>query len=192
MENTHGEFIAPNVQDDVLLYIPEEAGQYEWIDGHIREVSEQQWEHGVVCAKVSMCLGTYVNEHKLGAVASADTLFLLQEEPRIVRGPDVVFVDKARNMPRVDGVWAIPPDLVVEVKSPSQRGKFMRRKAADYLKAGVRLVWIVDPDTRTVERLRNGDVPRTLSGHDVLDGEDVVPGFRCAVSELFPPVGSWY
>jgi Uma2 family endonuclease len=192
MDSTHGEFIAPGIQDDVLLYIPEDAGQYEWIDGQIREVSEPQYEHGVVCAIVTTRLATYVQEHKLGSVASADTLFLLQEEPRIVRGPDIAFVDKARLLSRVDGVWAIPPDLVIEVQSPSQRGEFMRKKSADYLKAGVRLVWVVDPNTRTVARLRNGDEPITLNEHDVLDGEDVVPGFRCRVGDLFPPPDSWY
>ncbi|HEV3193614.1 MAG TPA: Uma2 family endonuclease [Polyangiaceae bacterium] len=186
-EIKHGEFVGPDVQDDVLLYVPEDAGQYEWIDGHIREVSEPQVEHGFVCTKVTVALGTYVDEHKLGMVLSADTLFLLQEEPRNVRGPDVVFVDKSKPMPRVHGVWFIAPDLVVEVQSPSQRGKFMLRKSSDYLKAGVRLVWVVDPQTRTVVRYRNGEEPVTLQEHDVLDGEDVIPGFRCPISGLFPP-----
>jgi len=182
----HGEFIAPDVQDDVIGYIPKEAGQYEWIDGHIREVSEPQLVHGWVGIRVSVRLASYVDEHKLGAVFGLDTFFLLQEDPRIVRGPDVAFVDKSRPMPTVDGVWAIAPDLVIEVQSPSQRGAFMRKKVDDFLRAGVRLVWIVDPKKRSVVRYRNGEHPVTLSHDDVIDGEDVVPGFRCPIREFFP------
>jgi Uma2 family endonuclease len=192
MTYTHGQFLAAGVQDDVLLYIPEEAGQYEWIDGRIKEVSEPFFEHGFVCTKVTTHLEIYVNKHQLGVVISADTLFLLQEEPRIVRAPDVVFVDKSRRVPRVDGVSTVPPDLVIEVKSPSQRGKFMRRKAEDYLKGGVRLVWVIDPRKRTAVRYRNGEQPITLSEDDVLDGEDVLPGYRCPVAGLLPPLGEWY
>jgi Uma2 family endonuclease len=132
-----------------------------------------------------------VDEHKLGLVLSGDVLFLLQEEPRIVRGPDVVFVDQSREWPQKPGVWCIPPDLVVEVKSPSQSGKFMERKAADFLKAGVRLVWVIDSKRRKVVRYRPGEEPVTLHENDVLDGEDVVPGFRCPVAEVLAP-SDWY
>lgn len=191
MKIRHGEFIGPDVQDDFLLHLPEDAGQFEWVDGRIMEVREPFAPHGFACNRVSLHLGKYVEEHKLGAVFSADTLFLLQQEPRNVRGPDVAFVDKSRQMPRVDGLWCIAPDLVVEVKSPSQRGAFMRKKTADYLKAGVRLVWVIDPEKRILVRYRNGDEPVTLQENEIVDGEDVLPGFRCAVSELLPP-REWY
>lgn len=188
----HGEFIAKNVQDDILAHLPDSAsGQYEWIDGRIREVSEPMPGHGLVCTNVTARLYTYVEKHKLGTVFSADTLFLLKEQPRNVRAPDVAFVDKSRALPRIDGVWFISPDLVVEVQSKSQRGKFMRRKAADYLEAGVRLVWVVDPRTRTAIRYRKGEEPVTLEENDVLNGEDVVPGFECPVTELLPPPGTY-
>lgn len=182
----HGEFIGKDVQDDILAHLPDDSVQYEWIDGRITDVSEPWWEHGFACTEVTTRLATYVKEHKLGAVFSADTFFLLKEEPRNVRGPDIAFVDKSRPLPDVDGVWCIAPDLVVEVQSKSQRGKFMRRKAADYLEAGVRLVWVVDPKKRAVVRYRLGEEPVTLSETDMLNGEDVVPGFQCLISELFP------
>jgi Uma2 family endonuclease len=186
MEFPHGEWIAPDVQADVLEQIPEEAGQYEWIDGRITEVSEPMRDHGWVNARVTVRLASYVEEHELGAVFSHDTFFLLQEEPRIVRGPDIAFVDKSHPIPAVDGVWAIAPDLVVEVQSTSQWDAFMRKKIDDFLRAGTRLAWVINPKTRTVVRYRPGDAPITLRDSDVIDGEDVVPGFRCPINEFFP------
>lgn len=185
----HGEFIGRDVQDDIIAHIPKEAGTYEWVDGRIMEVSEPSAEHGWVGMRLSALLATYVDAHKLGNVFGLDTLFLLQEEPRIVRGPDIAFVDKSRPMPEVSGVWRLAPDLVIEVQSKSQSGNFMRKKTADFLAAGVRLVWIVDPKTRTVVRHRSGEDPITLREGDVLDGEDIVPGFRCPVADCFMQSG---
>ena len=185
MDIQHGEFIGPDMQDDVLLHIPEEAGQYEWIDGHIREVSEPWIVHGLVCTEVGTLLKNYVDAHQLGIIVSHDTLFLLQEEPRIVYGPDLAFFDKS-NLPRsLEGVCTIAPDLVVEVQSKSQRGGYMRKKATDFLRSGVRLVWVVDPMPHTVMRYRAGVEPVTLRASETLDGEDVVPGFSCPVADLF-------
>jgi Uma2 family endonuclease len=187
----HGEYIAPDIQDDVLLYIPKEAGRYEWIDGRIREVSEPQVDHSFVLPKMVARLAAYVDEHKLGLALAGGVLFLLQDEPRIVRGPDIAFVDKARGWPQAPGVWCIPPDLVIEIQSPSQSGKFMDRKSADYLNAGVRLVWVIEPRKRKAIRYRAGEAPLTLQESDVLNGEDVVPGFRCPVAEVLVP-REWY
>lgn len=77
------------------------------------------------------------------------------------------------------------PDLAVEILSPSNTPAAIRGKVAEYLVAGTRIMWIVDPDSRTVTVYRSLLVPHVLAEAETLDGEDVVPGFRITVAELF-------
>jgi Uma2 family endonuclease len=186
MRLQHGKFIAPGYQDDILLHIPEEAGQYEWHDGHILEVTEPDVGHGRVCLGIGSRLHTHVEANNLGFVAINDPLILLQEEPRLVYGPDVVFFEKSHAPVIEYGVCAVMPALVVEVQSKRQSGTFLRRKSEDYLRAGVRLVWVINAKKRTIVRYRSGAEPVTFNENDVLDGEDIVPGFTCRVADLFP------
>lgn len=77
------------------------------------------------------------------------------------------------------------PDLAVEIRSPRDRSAGVRVKVADYLEAGVRLVWVVDPKAERVTVYRSLLRPRILTREETLDGEDVLVGFSVAVSELF-------
>jgi len=184
---TYSPAIQDEFEDDALLHIPKESGQYEWVDGRIMLVSEPDRLHGRVGMRLGVLLDNYVEPNDLGVVYGLDTLFLLKREPRTVRGPDVAFVSKSRvGDPLGEGVWAIAPDLAAEVRSRSQSAKMMRHKVEDYLEAGVRLVWVVDPRARSVTIYRSGQPPRTLGAADELEGEDVIPGFRCVVESLFP------
>ena len=85
------------------------------------------------------------------------------------------------------GFFSGPPDLAVEVLSPSERAGTIRAKVADYLDAGTRLVWLVDPDARTVTVYRSLLSPRILSVEQRLDGEEVLPGLSVELSEIFSP-----
>jgi Uma2 family endonuclease len=104
-----------------------------------------------------------------------------------VRKPDVSFLCSGRlpgNRP-ARGYDAIPPDLAVEILSPRDLASDIDMKVEEYLRAGVRLVWVVNPDARTV-RIHRAD--RTITGlheGDELSGEDVLPGFACKVAEIF-------
>ncbi|OAI42798.1 hypothetical protein AYO38_11235 [bacterium SCGC AG-212-C10] len=91
------------------------------------------------------------------------------------------------DRPRGDGYLRIPPDLVVEVISPSNSASEIRNKVRDYLRLGVRMVWVVFDDPAEVQVYR-GDTMRAVFAGDVLDGEDVVPGFSVPVDLLFGPV----
>ena len=95
--------------------------------------------------------------------------------------PDVV-VQRAD----ADAIPREAPRLAVEIRSDSNAWPELRRKAARYLTAGTPMVWLVDPEARTLELHRPGMAPQTLSGDDVIEGGDVLPGFRATVSELFP------
>jgi Uma2 family endonuclease len=106
-----------------------------------------------------------------------------------VRRADVSFIRKERypwDQLAEDGYTTIPPDLAVEVVSPNDTVSGLVEKIGEYLRAGVRLVWIIDPPTRTVQVWRSDQSGAWLGAEDELSGEDVVPGFRCRVADLFP------
>lgn len=142
--------------------------------------------HGWVARNVLRPLDRYVEEHSLGLVIF-DTGFLLTDDPPTVRGPDLAFlaVEHLPSTGAPQGFWTIPPDLAVEVVSPSSTATEIQEKVLEYLRAGTRLVWIVDPKTRSVTAYRSRQDVQLLTEDDVLDGTDVVPGFRLAVSEIF-------
>jgi Uma2 family endonuclease len=111
----------------------------------------------------------------------------LARKPDTVRGPDVAFVSRVRFERRGDTGKAFvgAPDLAVEVLSPSNTPAAMHAKVADYLAAGSRCVWVVDPESQTVTVYSSLLGPRRLGKAETLDGDDVVPGFRVRVGEIF-------
>jgi Uma2 family endonuclease len=145
------------------------------------------FRHGRIAAAMAELLRAHVREHRLGVVLGNDTAFLLSRSPDTVRGPDVAFVAKERFERVGDVVGAFPgaPDLAVEVVSPAGAASDLRAKVEDYFAAGTRLVWLVDPADGTVTVHRAPSTPRVLSANDILDGQDVVPGFAIRVSEIF-------
>jgi Uma2 family endonuclease len=126
-----------------------------------------------------------VERERLGEVFTAETGFVLRRDPDTVRAPDVAFV-RAERVPqaRVPGFPAMAPDLVAEVVSPYDRAVEVSGKALAWLDAGVRLVWVVDPENRTVTVHRPGGTT-VLRGRDQLSGEDVLPGFALPLEELW-------
>jgi Uma2 family endonuclease len=104
--------------------------------------------------------------------------------PDTVRGADVAFISNERysRLESKRGFLEVAPDLVVEVLSPEDRPGEVARKVAEYLEAGVRLVWVADPETKTVRAHRPGSEVREA---DRLAGDDVLPGFDVAIAELF-------
>jgi Uma2 family endonuclease len=114
--------------------------------------------------------------------------FTLARNPDTVRGPDVAFIRSDRMPPPSSrrGFPAMAPDAVFEVLSPDDRPGEVRKKIAEYLGGGVRLVVVVEPDHRTVVVHRSLTQPVTLGdGSELLDLTDAIPGFSCRVSELF-------
>lgn len=104
-----------------------------------------------------------------------------------MRAPDVAFIAKDRlpadEIP--EGFIELVPYLVVEVVSPGDTRRYVREKAEEWLNAGVRLVWILYPATRTAMVYRSLSDVTNLAESDFLDGEDVVPGFSCRLGEIF-------
>jgi Uma2 family endonuclease len=114
---------------------------------------------------------------------------VLARRPDTVRGPDVAFVSSDRDHELAKERPFIPgaPDLAIEVLSTQDRPREVLGKISDYLTAGSRLVWVVDPAREEVSVFRSPFSPRVLAGHDTLDGEDVLPGFCVSLREIFEP-----
>lgn len=145
------------------------------------------FRHGRVMVLVAEHLSAHARRHQLGVVLGGDSGFILARKPDTVRGPDVAFVSKERVEEHGDSVRAFSgaPDLAVEVLSPSNTPAAMHAKVADYLAAGTRRVWVVDPEAQAVTVYASLLGPDRLGEIDTLSGDDVVPGFQVRVSELF-------
>lgn len=147
----------------------------------------------IVAERLSRRLGAYIEENGLGWTPSPECGYqCFPDAPLKVRKPDASFISGTR-LPEHrlhEGHVGIPPDLAVEVISPHDNFSKVVLKAQEYLDAGVRLVWLVEPVTRSVQVFRaDGSVSRLLSG-DYLMGEAVVPGFSFLVDDLFPAARS--
>ncbi|MGH8567587.1 MAG: Uma2 family endonuclease, partial [Gammaproteobacteria bacterium] len=143
------------------------------------------YRHGDVTARLMKVLMDVVDARGLGRVLAGETGFKLTADPDTVRAPDVAFVSRERLPdPETQGYPALAPDLVVEVLSPGDRPGETLATVADWLSAGSRLVWVIDP-TRRVARVYRQDGSETLiAPGEALQGEDVVPGFECPLDAL--------
>jgi len=172
---------------DELLQLTQDGPRYELIKGELIEMSPAGPRHGRIAMRLGSLLEQFTRQTGLGVVYAAETGFKLSENPDTVRAADAAFVAQTR-IPAAgepEGYWAIAPDLVVEVVSPSDAAATIQTKVTDWLAAGCRLVWVVYPDTQTVTEYRSLTEVRVLTRQDKLSGGDVLPGFTCLIGELF-------
>lgn len=170
-----------------LFEMPDDGFRYELVKGELRKMSPSGWKHGVVVVNITLLLGQYVKDKKLGVCCGAETGFKIASDPDTVRAPDLSFVSRER-IPEGDvpiGFWPGAPDLAVEVLSPGDTRREVEEKVADWLEAGARAVWVINPKQRGVTVYGSTTDVTRLSEGDELGGGDVVPGFRCQVSEIF-------
>ncbi len=157
----------------------------ELVRGHLVVREPPGTLHGWVAANLTVELGVFVREAGLGRVFAQDTGFKIGRDPDTVRGPDLAFVPRGRleRIPET-GYAELAPDLVVEVLSPSDRPGEVLAKIGDFLAAGTRLAWLVDPRRREARIFRSDGSVTVIAEDGVLDGEDVVPGFSCSLATL--------
>jgi Uma2 family endonuclease len=160
---------------------------YQVIDGELREVSPCGGDSSRVGLRLGGYLFQFNEEHDLGEAFGADGGFVLSRDPLVLVSPDASFVRTENIPPDYDfrGFFPGAPDFAAEVPSPSDRPGEVEEKIERLLGAGTELVWKADPILRLVEVRRRGRPPRTFYIGDVLDGEDVIPGFRLPVARLF-------
>jgi Uma2 family endonuclease len=176
-------------------YTPEEllampnGKSYELVGGQLVERNsglKSSWLGGQLLSR----LDRFCEEHMAGRVFPADDGYqCFLHDPGLVRRPDVSFIRRGRLPGEVlpKGWGKIPPDLVVEVVSPNDSADELDEKLDDYQKAGVPLVWVVNPKSHNVMVYRGDGSVSRLRASGELSGEDVLPGFRCPVREIFPP-----
>ena len=172
---------------DDLLRLHDEGVRGELIRGVLSETLPAGHAHGRIVMKLGFELMSFVEPRQLGTLVGSDAGVWLERDPDTVREPDLAYTS-AEKIPLdawIDGYAEVAPDLVVEVASPSDSRREVNDKALMWLSYGVRLVWVVHPDTRTVDIHREGRTVSTLAGDDDLDGMDVLPGFTCPVRAVF-------
>jgi len=168
-----------------LIGLRDDGLRHELIKGEHLTMPPPGEENGAVTMNLSMLLGQYVKSRNLGRMYAAETGFKLESDPDTVMAPDVSFIRQERLGALSKGYRAGAPDLVVEVLSPSDRKSKVEEKTSIWLALGALPVWLVDPQTRTVEFRKADGEKELFSVEDELTGDDVIPGFRYCVAEIF-------
>jgi Uma2 family endonuclease len=164
------------------------AGQcVELVDGVVQELPVPHQAHGVVCFKAAFVLGTYVVAKDLGDLTTNDSFVVTKSDPDRVRGADVCFFSYERlpKGPIPKGLLPVAPDLVFEVRSPSDGWNDVFIKVGEYLSAGVRAVVVLDMTTQSASVYRKDEFQQIFDNGDELTIPDVLPGFTAPVRKFF-------
>ncbi len=172
---------------DDLWNMPDHGGHSELVRGELRPMSPAGFGQGSVTMNLSGPLHQFVRAGSLGIVVAAETGFVIARDPDTVRAPDVAFVRQEKIPP--SGVpqkfWMGAPDLAVETMSPGDTVYEVDEKVQEWLAAGTKEVWVINPGQRTVTVYRPDNTATRLKSGDHLDGGDVIPGFQIPVAEIF-------
>ncbi len=170
-----------------LAAMPEDGIRRELVNGELRMMSPGGWRHGRIGGRLYRALANHVIAYNLGDVGTLDPGFILARNPDTVLAPDVAFISSSRLGQLGDDAGFLPlvPDLVAEVVSPSDTKAEVEAKTQAWLGAGVRLVLVVDPDSKTIRAARpQGHIEEFHTGQ-CIDCGDVVPGWTLDVDEVF-------
>ena len=176
-------------EQDVIDIESHENRLCELVDGVLVEKTVGYYE-SLVAMLIGHFIRLFLDRHDLGIVLGPDGTLRIM--PGLVRIPDVSFISwnkfPKRELP-AEPIPDLVPDLAVEVLSEGNTAEEMRRKLGEYFKVGVRLVWLIDPATRTAEVYTSPRKKTIITADDALDGGTVLPGFRLSLHELFTRAG---
>ena len=174
-------------EEFALLPSPEDGSQQELVNGVVVTMPPPSTYHGLCCNEIVFRLNVHVRQQKLGHVVINDSGVILGRDPATVRGPDVAFWSRERMPePPRKGYAEIVPDLVVQVLRPGESFTQIQRRVQQYLRAGTREVWLPAPEEKCLVVSGPSGDQVILSNGDTLTGGEVLPGFSCAVADLFP------
>ena len=158
--------------------------EYEIVNGQPEEKQMAGARHGGVGTRLSARMCVFVENNNLGGVYGPDTTFKIGPNERL---PDISFVSAARFPAdgEPEGIWPFAPDLAVEIISPNDLWEKVHDKIGDYFTAGARQVWLVSPEHKTVTVYHSPLQVTILTQEDELACEEILPGFRCRLSEIF-------
>ena len=172
---------------DDLLRLSAQGVRGELVRGVLHETMASGHRHGKIAVNLATELNIFAKARRIGTVVASDSGVWLERDPDTVREPDVAFTS-AEKIPldaEIDGYAEVVPDLVVEIVSPHDSRRWARDRAQMWLDHGAPLVWMVHPNTRTIDVYCPGTDATTLHEDDSLDGHEVLPGFTCSVSTIF-------
>ncbi len=177
---------SPQMTADQLLRLSLPDTRTELVRGRLLVREPAGGRHGAVANQVAYRLTSHVESTGAGRVYAAETGFTISRDPDTVRAPDVAFIAAAR-LPASDpiGFFEGAPDLAVEVLSPGDRPGEVHEKVADWLSAGARLVWVIDPERRVARVYRADGSDTALDGDGTLSGEDVLPGLGLPLPDVW-------
>lgn len=168
-----------------FFLLPPTRTEQELVRGEVIEMPPPGMLHGVTQSKIIWRIGSFVNTGP-GGILTCESGVITERHPDSVRGPDISYWTKDRLKEIPVGYVETAPDLIVEVLSPSNTTKQILEKLREYFAKGVRLVWVVSPEDRTLTSYRKPEEGRLLHETAMVTGEDVLPGFECRVSDLLP------
>ncbi len=142
-------------------------------------------QHGLIGSNAGYFIRKYLEANPIGHCFNSDTGFILSMEPSIVRAPDVSFVRTERLPDVPTGYIPVPPDIAMEIVSPTDRFNDVQQKVRDYLEAGTTVIWLIQPRTRSLTIYRKSSPPSELSENDDLTDQELLPGFEIPVARLF-------
>lgn len=163
-------------------FLESDVDGYEYVKGELVPMPAPSVEHGLITMNVLRQLDAYVHENQLGIVVCAETSFKVGE--RVLK-PDIAFTAASRIPEALVKTFPAPPELAVEVMSPSDASRRAVQKAFSYLEAGTRIVWILEPESKTVTVYRSETDIKLLTRDNTITGEDVIEGFSCPVLAFF-------
>ena len=171
--------------EEELMALPKDGHKRELINGEVI-MSPTGYRHEDIAAAVLVAMRMHVRQHRLGSVCGS-SLGCWMASGNLL-SPDVSFIHKTRVPRGQDAVrryFQGAPDLIVEILSPWDRTIRTHDKMVEYFDSGARLGWVINPDEKSALVYRTPEAERLLRVTDALDGEDVLPGFRLPLAELF-------
>ena len=174
--------ILPHSTMTMEEFLENDLEGYEYVKGELVPIVAAAIVHGEIGSNVHFLLSSHVRKNKLGRLYIIETSFQLGD--RVVK-PDIAFVSAERLSEDKFKGFPDAPDLAIEIVSPTDKHYDVTEKALAYLKAGTRLVWVIEPLMKTVMVYRSETDISVLNYEDTLSGEDVVEGFSCPVAEFF-------
>ena len=163
---------------------------HELEEGEVVEVSLPGKRHGLVCANGVRVLGNYTHQKQNGNVFANDMGVILERDPDTVRGPDIaLYLETTPFEDQEQKYSESVPTMVVEVISPNDRWSKMQKRIMKFLEKGVKMVWLLEPDERSLTVYLPSQAPMVLEGDAEVTGFGVLPDFHCKVSDFFVSAG---
>ena len=168
------------------LYVMGDIGRSELVRGRVIHLMPTGHPHGYFEVMIAALLFNFVKKHKLGRVLGGEVGIYTRRNPDSIRAADAAFISNERYAQvQSHSYLDVCPELIVEILSPDDAWSRVQAKLAEYFAVDAKLIWVLDPRLEQIHVYRSLDNVTRLTKNDALTGEDVLPGFHIAISEIF-------